>query len=221
MVTDATFTLPAASFPLGTVFDTFPAAGVEMERVVPAVDVVIPYVWVRGVDTDDIKAAFSAHPGVRDIQLVDSVLDEYLLRVEWEPDYVGILTTLTETGVTVMRAVGDSEKWTFDVRGDTQEAVAAFLQQCRERDLPVALTALHATRPLKLATEAALTDAQREVLTLAYQRGFFESPRRTTMEALGTELGISQQAVSARLQRGTRSLVEQAFPALTATSSDA
>lgn len=77
---------------------------------VPGVDVVIPYFWVRGVATDDIKAAFSEHPRVKDIRLIDSVADEYLLRVEWEPAYVGLLTTLTETGVILLEAVGTDEQ---------------------------------------------------------------------------------------------------------------
>jgi hypothetical protein len=55
---------------------------VELERIVPREGVVIPYFWVRGVDIDDVEAAFSTHPGVKTIRSIDSVDDEYLLRVE-------------------------------------------------------------------------------------------------------------------------------------------
>lgn len=219
MATEATFTVPSETFPLGTVFEALPGVEVELERIVPGVDVVIPYFWVRGVASDDVEAAFSEHPGVRDIRSVDSVEDEYLLRVEWEPAYVGILTTLTETGVVVIGAVGTDEQWTFDVRGDARDDVAEFLRLCRERDIPVTLTALHALTPIETATEAALTDAQREALELAYERGYFESPRQVTMEDLGKDLGISQQAVASRLRRGTRSILGQTLSALKGTSS--
>lgn len=219
MATEATFTVPSETFPLGTVFEALPGVEVELERIVPGVDVVIPYFWVRGVASDDVEAAFLEHPGVRDIRSVDSVEDEYLLRVEWEPAYVGILTTLTETGVVVIGAVGTDEQWTFDVRGDARDDVAEFLRLCRERDIPVTLTALHALTPIETATEAALTDAQREALELAYERGYFESPRQVTMEDLGKDLGISQQAVASRLRRGTRSILGQTLSALKGTSS--
>lgn len=220
MATEATITVPSETFPLGTVFEALSGVEVEIERIVPGVDVVIPYFWVRGVDTDDVEAAFSSHPGVKALRLVDSVEDEYLLRVEWMPEYVGVLTTLTETGVVLVRAVGTDEQWTFDVRGDSQEEVAAFVRLCREREIPITMTALHALTPLKTATEAALTDAQREALELAYERGYFESPRQVTMAELGEVLGISQQAVASRLRRGIRSILGQTLSALKGKSSD-
>ena len=219
MATEAAFTVPSETFPLGTVFETLPGVEVEIERIVPGVDVVIPYFWVRDVATDNIEAAFSEHPGVKNIRLIDSVEDEYLLRVAWEAAYVGILTTLTETGVMLIGAVGTNEQWTFDVRGDTRDDVAEFLQLCRERDIPVTLTALHALTPVETATEAALTDAQQEALELAFERGYFESPRQVTMADLGEELGISQQAVASRLRRGTRGILGQTLSALKGDSS--
>lgn len=219
MATEATVTVPADTFPLGTIFETLPDVEVEIERIVPSVDVIIPYFWVRGVATDDITAAFSKHPGVKDLRLIDSVQDEYLLRVEWEPEYVGILTTLTETGVPLVEAVGTTEQWTFDIRGDTQDDIAAFVRLCREREIPVTLTALHALTPVETATEASLTDTQQEILELAYERGYFESPREVTMEELGEELGISQQAVASRLRRGNRNILGQTLSALRGKSS--
>lgn len=81
MATEATFTVPSDQFPLGTVFKRLPGVAVELERIIPARDVVIPYFWVRGTEVDDIESAFTKHPGVEEILLVDSVEDEYLLRV--------------------------------------------------------------------------------------------------------------------------------------------
>lgn len=66
------------------------------------------------------------------------------------------------------------------------------MQLCRERAIPVTLTALHALTPIETATESVLTDAQQEALELACERGYFESPRQVTMEDLGEELDILQ-----------------------------
>ena len=76
MATEAMFTVPSAQFPLGTVFDELPGVTVKLERIIPAQDVVIPYFWVRGTEVDDIESAFTEHPGVKAIRLVDSVEDE-------------------------------------------------------------------------------------------------------------------------------------------------
>ncbi|MXV62361.1 bacterio-opsin activator [Natronorubrum sp. JWXQ-INN-674] len=212
MATEATFTVPADQFPLGTVFAQLPDVTVELERLIPSRDVVIPYFWVRGTEVADIEVAFSDHPGVKQIQLVDSVEDEYLLRVEWSLEYDDVLSVLTETDVPLITASGSNQQWTFDVRGDTRNDVATFHSRCRELNIPVTLTELHALTPVKTETEAALTDTQQEALVLAYQRGYFESPRAVTMEELGYELGITQQAIASRLRRGVKHILGSTLP---------
>lgn len=43
MATEVTVTVPADQFPLGTVFAQLPDVTVELERLIPSQDVVIPY----------------------------------------------------------------------------------------------------------------------------------------------------------------------------------
>ncbi|MFC7212803.1 helix-turn-helix domain-containing protein [Saliphagus sp. GCM10025334] len=207
MATEATFTVPSSQFPLGTVFEQLPDVTVSLERIIPAQDVVVPYFWVRGTVVDDIEETFTEHPGVRDIRLVDSVADEYLLRVEWAVEYSGVLSALVETEIPLIEAVGTSQEWTFDVRGDDRSDIAAFQQRCRELDVPVTLTSLHALTPVETDTEAALTETQQEALVLAFDRGYFETPREVTMAEVGDELDISQQAVASRLRRGIKHIL--------------
>jgi len=202
MATEATFTVPSDEFPLGTIFEKLPDATVELERIVPGTDAVIPYFWVRGSHSEDIVGAFSEHPGVKDVRLVDSVEDEYLLRAEWVPDYKDILSTLARTEIPLIKAHGTSEQWTFEIRGDDRSDISEFQRRCREQDIPIELFKLHALTPLETGTEAAITDAQQEALVLAYERGYFNSPREVTMAELGEELGISDQAVASRIRRG-------------------
>ena len=207
MATEATFTISSTQFPLGTVFDQLPDVTVKIERIIPAHDAVIPYFWVRGTEVEDIESAFTEHPGVNEIRLVDSVDDEYLLRVEWALDYDDVLTVLAETEVPVIEATGTNRQWIFEIRGDDRSDIADFRQRCRDLDIPTTLTKLHALTPVETKTEAALTDTQQEALVLAYKRGYFESPRAVTLEALGAELGISQQAVGSRLRGGIRHIL--------------
>jgi len=211
MATEATFTIPSDQFPLGSVFKRLPAVTVELERIIPSQDVAIPYFWVRGTEVDDIESAFLDHPGIERIQLVDSVADEYLLRVEWTLEYEGVLSTLMATGVPLIEAVGTSQQWTFDVRGDDHQDIASFQERCRELDIPITLTELHALTPTDSETAPSLTDAQVEALVLAYERGYFNTPRDVTMEELGEELDISQQAVASRIRRGVDSIVGSAL----------
>ncbi|WP_339105883.1 helix-turn-helix domain-containing protein [Haloterrigena salinisoli] len=214
MATEATFTVPSDQFPLGTVFNQLPDVTVELERIIPARDVVIPYFWVRGTEVDDIESVFTEHPGTKGIRLVDSVEDEYLLRVEWALDYDDVLTVLAKTEVPLIEAIGTNHKWTFEIRGDDQSDIAEFQQRCRELDIPTTLTELHALTPVETGTEAALTDTQQEALVLAYEHGYFESPREVTLEVLGEELGISQQAVGSRIRGGIKHILGSTLSAV-------
>jgi hypothetical protein len=53
-----------------------------------------------------------------------------------------------------------------------------------------------------------VTDAQQEALWTAHEMGYFEVPRRNSLEAIADELGVSQPALSERLRRANANLVE-------------
>lgn len=208
MATVDKFTLSVGAFPLGTVFANLSGATVRLERVVPNANGVIPYFWVQGAETDAIIEQFSEHPGVRDIRAVDSVDDEYLMRCEWVTEYDSVLDALVTPEIVLLSAVGTAEEWTFELRGESRADIVEFQRYCHDHDVPVSLTELHALRPL--AANQDLTDTQREALILAYERGYFNSPRETLLQDIAEELDISQQALGSRLRRGNRRLIEQA-----------
>ncbi|QLG62263.1 helix-turn-helix domain-containing protein [Halorarum salinum] len=210
MATVATFTVDAGEFPLGTVFESSPDVTVELERVVPTGGALVPYCWVRGAVFEDVVAAFRDHPGTVDVDVVDGVGEDVLLCCRWDPDEVGMLHGIAETGVTLVSATGTSDRWTFTVRGDDRETVARFQAYCLDHDLPVELATLQELSATDRGSNDGLTGPQREALLLAYERGYFDTPRRTTLEGLADELGISRQSFAARLRRGHRELIERA-----------
>jgi predicted DNA binding protein len=167
---------------------------------------VIPYFWVRGADVEDIEAEFDAHAGVTTIKLIDSVEDEYLMRAEWDREYVGILSALAKTNLVVLTGVGTDDGWEFEVRGERREDISEFRDYCQANDIPIDITAVHALLPVQ-SEGYELTDTQREALVLAYERGYFNSPREASLEDIAEELGITQQSLSSRLRRGHRRLI--------------
>lgn len=207
MATVMEFTTSPEEFPLGGVFETLPGVTVELERLIPHQELIIPYFWVRGGDVEDVESAFEPHEGLADIRLVDNVDDEYLMRAAWEPSYFGVLTALANANVVLLTGIGTAEQWRFEVRGETQDAIAEFREDCQEHDISITITAIHAMLPIQGAGYE-LTETQREALVLAYERGYFDSPRRASLEDIAEELDISQQSLSSRLRRGHRRLIQ-------------
>jgi hypothetical protein len=96
-------------------------------------------------------------------------------------------------------------RWSVTARFEGREAFADHCERLEEGGSAVTVGRLYDGRP---GPSDGLTDLQRETLELAYERGFFEVPRAATMQELGEELGVSEQAVSQRLRRGYARLIE-------------
>jgi hypothetical protein len=54
-----------------------------------------------------------------------------------------------------------------------------------------------------------LTDRQHEALRIAYELGYFDIPRRASLEDVATELDVSPSSVSERLRRAQTQLIEE------------
>ncbi len=210
MATVMEFTSPASEFPLGTVFENLPGVTVELERLIPHESLTIPYFWVRGAEAEDIEAAFETHAGIVAVELIDSVESEYLMRAEWEKEYFGVLSALAEANVAVLSGIGTKTGWHFEVRGESRAAISDFRTICQNSDIPIQITAIHALLPIQ-GDGYELTDTQREALVMAYESGYFDSPRSASLEDIAEKLGISQQALSSRLRRGHRRLIAGAL----------
>lgn len=206
MATVMEFRSPADEFPLGTVFENLPDVTVELERLIPQASMIIPYFWVHGAEASDIESSFDSHAGFVNVELIDNVEAEYLMRAEWDGGYFGILNALAESDVVLLTGVGTEDGWNFEVRGETRESISEFSATCQTHDIPIEITAVHALNPVQDDTYE-LTDPQREALVLAFEYGYFDSPREASLTDIAAELGITQQSLSSRLRRGHRRLI--------------
>jgi len=210
MTSIAEFTLPPRGFPLGRIFETRPEVTLELDRVVPSGDTVLPYFWVhtnsdRGLD--GVLEVFDDLPELRSIVLMEDLGDKGLYRAEWEPEHLGIMSAVLATGVTVVSATGSDEGWIFQLRASAVQQFSDFQQYCTDHDIDASLKRLSRLSEMTTGTEYNLTPEQHEALVLAYREGYYDDSATTDQAALADELGISPQALSSRLRRGYRNLV--------------
>ncbi len=210
MTSIAEFTLAPADFPLGRIFEERPEVTLDLDRVVPSGDTVMPYFWVQDPDgeLEAILRVFEGLPELRSAVLMEELGDRGLYRAEWKPEYMGIMRAIAETGVTVVSATGTRTGWVFELRAGSVDRFSAFRQYCADHDIEVTLTRLNRLSEMTAGTEYGLTPEQREALLLAYNRGYYSDTRETDQETLAGELGISRQAFASRLRRGYRNLIE-------------
>lgn len=207
MATIAELTLPAAGFPLGRLFTDHPEAEIELDRVVPSEGRLFPYFWVRDAETDEVLSTLEEHALLESVALVDTVDDEGLFQVVWKADVDGIVRALVETDVALLSGVGTADRWTFELRATSAEALSTFQRYCRNHDVPITPQRVRSLEKRANSGESRLTEKQRDALTLAFHEGYYDDTRRITLESLAETLGITRPSVSSRLRRGHRNLI--------------
>ncbi|WP_424000113.1 helix-turn-helix domain-containing protein [Haloarcula salina] len=206
MATVAEFRLPTEAFVLGHLFERYPGAGVEIERVVPTGDTILPYIWLEGVDGDDAAAALDGTSGLEGVDVIDTVNGSSLLRCRYASENGGV-EAIVAADVTLLSAVGDAKGWTVQVRGDSPTDISAFHRTCTDAGLDPTLVELHDLT--ETGGAPSLTESQREALVLADEMGYFDDERQVTLAEIASDLDISRQALSNRLRRGYRTLVRR------------
>lgn len=98
------------------------------------------------------------------------------------------------------------EAWEIRARFSDKSTVLAFRDELLDNGVDIDIESI--VEDSEAPTQFGITDPQREVLMLALQRGYFTVPRDASLSDLAGELGISSQAASERIRRGTRTLLE-------------
>lgn len=208
MTTIAEFTAPVDAFPLGSIFDGLPSAAVELDRLVPANRSVFPYFWVWYADPHEIEDAIDDHPGIESVRLVDELDGGGLFRAEWDESHTDVVSAIHRTELSILTATGTSDGWTFEVRAEEKEDVAKFQQYCAGNDVELSVSRINSVPEMQVGGRYDLTPEQREALTLAYEQGYYDHPRESTLEEIASQMDITRPSLSSRLRRGSRNLIE-------------
>lgn len=207
----AEFTVEADEFLLGELVSEFPSLTVEIERVVPAENRVMPYVWAHGGDLKPFERALADSDHVIASTVLDEFDDGALYKIEWEESAEELIAGIGRMDATVLEARGD-DAWEFRIRFENHSGLAEFHRFCREHGVAYRLDRVYSLADApEYDSSLGLTPAQREALTLAVRQGYFRVPRAVTFAELAGELGISEQAMSERVRRGADAVLRNAL----------
>lgn len=208
MVVYAEVEIPADGFVIGRAFSTLPGVRVELERIVPTKNAVVPFIWVRGADPDAVVRATTTHEAVEQIALLDQYEGEgALFRVVWRRSFRDALVAIADSGMALLSGTGTADEWRFELRTMDTEPLSALQERLRRDGVPFKLVRLADVGEAQMRNGYGLTDPQREAILLAYERGYFDEPHGTTLDALAGDIGISRQSFGGRLRRGMHNLV--------------
>lgn len=210
MVLYATFEVPSEGFRIGHAFGQFPDVLVELDRIVPTVDAVVPFVWVRGADHEAVVRVMREEGAVEHIEAVSVEDDEWTLyRAVWNRAFRDAVVAIDEADLTLLSGEGTAERWRFELRAASNAPLSEFRTYLAEHGVPVTVVQLTELTPDREWDSSRLTESQLEALVLAHDRGYFDEPRAVTLDVLASEVDISRQAFSGRLRRGIDNLLTE------------
>jgi predicted DNA binding protein len=198
-------TVPGTAFELGETLAAVGDVHVTFERVVPSGDRLFPYMWVTTEDHDELCACLRENGAIADVELLHQDEGRGLYDISWAEDTDGLLNCLKRSDPIVLRAGGSADAWEFELRFNDQDGITAFQEECASQNISVTVDRV-LTKSVAESPMEKLSETQRQTVQLALEKGYFDVPRKTTLGELAEELGISDQAVSARLRRSMKKL---------------
>lgn len=197
----AEFSLPVTAFPPGGRLRAYPDAVVDLEETVPTGSVT-HYFWVVDDEYDRLVEDLRTDSSVESVTVLDELDDRALVRIHWN-DVTPVLELIAEHGAILAEATGSGNGWSFTLRFPNQDALSEFYEACHGHAIALELRSV-SEAGFSTSDDDELTLPQRETVVAAFEAGYFDVPRRTTIAELADQLGISDQAVSERLRRGLR-----------------
>ncbi|AGB39145.1 helix-turn-helix domain-containing protein [Natronococcus occultus] len=207
----AQLTLSHPDLVLGPTLGRAPEITVEPEYWTDADDDrTVLFITASGDEFGAFETALGVDPTVADPVLVDRAPGRRSYRLALTDRAITLVDATAAVGGRLRTCASCRTGWRFRIRFPDRDALVAFNDRCRDRDVSVSVEHL---RPADADANApvALTEKQRELLTVAYEEGYFDVPRRISQDELADRLGVSKSAVSQRLRRAIAQLCGSTF----------
>ncbi|MCO8244941.1 MULTISPECIES: helix-turn-helix domain-containing protein [unclassified Haladaptatus] len=205
MIPIVDITVPANSFELGQLLEELPSIHIELEQLIPLRDEIIPLFWVSDGNQDEIIYTLEQSSLTEEVRYLTTDGKRDLYEVHWSSEVDGIIQLLIETQARMLEGESIGEGWDFRLQFPSHEALSDFRERCEERGIPVMLRRLYNPHYPEKGTP--MSSEQHEAIITAYEHGYFDVPRSTSLAKLSSEFGISDSAYSQRLRRGLNSLI--------------
>ena len=187
--------------------DRDPDWRVELVRVVPTGEGVIPYLIYTGDNPEGFEDRLPTVNGVTEVTNLTALPDGVLLGVEWDTADSALLRALAEADVSILKGTHDETGLWLQVIAPDRQTVSTFQRTCLDEGMDMELQRVSDFVDAEREPAGRLTEDQYSALKLAMDEGYYDTPRRTDLTEIGDALDISRQAAGNRLRRGTRNLL--------------
>ena len=170
--------------------------------------------WAWGDDFQTFERSMDDDSIIREYDCLTEFNDQRLYSIipSEEGEEVFTYRIMAEHDIVSLYETGNYEGLTIRARFPDREALTAYRDFCQEKGLTFQIQNLYPEEQHVADGESrdphGLTPPQREVLQTSLEQGYFAIPRQVTLDEIADELDVSVQAVSTRLRRALRKLLQ-------------
>ena len=166
-----------------------------------------------GAPLETIESTLAADAGVANAHALPDYQGTHVFAIEFAEGTELLSPMVTSKGGFSLEArrsdpdtgvFGWRERWLLPNRDGLNE----IWQAARNRGFAFEALTINEFDPEGSAISGMLTEEQRSTLRVAYEHGYFEEPRETSLEELSALLDLSSTAIGGRIRRGIKTLVE-------------
>jgi predicted DNA binding protein len=208
MAVIAKLSIPHDALRLGRLFDEYPGLTVEFERTVPVERGDRSLFWTRESDPERVASIIKGWETTEYANVLSDGNGGGLFEVVWKDDCGDFVESTDGSAFRFLDVVGSDGAWNLTTWFSSRNDLVRFNETLTGSGVPVTLERVQSA---PVNERSSLSAEQREAVSLAYRRGYFEVPRQCTKQDLAAEAGISDTAFSQRLRRGVAACIEEAF----------
>jgi predicted DNA binding protein len=210
MVTVVDATVPASQFALRDTAEKFPEAEFETLRVVAQNDgCEIPFLRAWAPNLDGLHQALEQDPTTREVERLVQREECSLYRIRWQARIRVVVYILGVEEGLLLRAHGKDGRWRLRVMFPDHDSISSTYEFCKENGIDLSIRRVKGIVESIDRHDNEITEKQYEALAAGFESDYYRVPRGQKLEGLADELDISHQALSERLRRGHRKLIEQ------------
>jgi predicted DNA binding protein len=199
--------VPAEQLALSDTLDAVPETRVDVMRTVTTgPNSVMPVLAFEGND-EDIGPALREDKTVERVSPLATLEKESVYRVQWASHIEDRLREMFWDHGTVLRTQAFDGKWCFRVLFAERESMEDWYHHCRDCGLTVDIESIYDPTVAVRPRQYGLSQKQYTTLETALQHGFYDIPRKVTLEELADEFDVTHQALSERLSRAHRVMI--------------
>ena len=210
MTTIAQISIPVSDFALSHTLGQHSDIDVRIENVAGEGPLqVMPLVWFANIGIGELESTLDADETVEEYNRLLEDLDdeEWFYRITYAADVMSVCRCIFEHDGAILDAQVSGRRWSLRLLFPQRALLSNSIEAIEQLQIPVdVLRMVEAGRNSDFEGAPALTDPQEEAVTEAYRRGYYDVPRKISLEELAAEIDISHQALSERLRRANKVL---------------